>query len=484
MLFLVVFGAIFASRGSKEAVTNSDTQKRVTLVAASDFRNSKDYISATGVIQTKGQADLRSQISAPVKAVYVEIGDKVNEGDVILELENSDIRAQLNQAQALLRSSEGQYRASVIGDDISKDSAIDKIRDSYVKGYDILVSGIDPLLYNYDGSGSRFVNMVIDSRLSSKISSTRLDLDQDIKTWKKVVDSLGDDSDIQEIQNAFVLSQKNLKTIDGLLGDISQALNELSRHASGSFVQFVTNWKNTISQSRTAMSLTITNVIGAESSFRISNNNLDNVSIAQVNASEASVNILEAQLAKTIIVAPVGGRLASLPLSVGELASPGTLIASVVSDKGYEVKGYVSAQDLERIKVGNKVSVNNGMTGQVYSVAPSIGGNKKAEIRISLEQASTTKKFTIGSIVTFKVEVEKESSGEEVSYKLPIQDVKILPGEAFVLSVDENNKIIKNSIILGEVDGDYVQVISGLNDDLKIVTPVYELDEGEEVIVE
>jgi multidrug resistance efflux pump len=483
-LFLVIFLAIFASRSSKEIVTNTDTQKRVTLVQASDFRNIKDYISATGVIQTKGQADLRSQISAPVKAVYAEIGDKINAGDIILELENSDIRAQLNQAQALLRSSEGQYRASAIGNEISKDSAIDKIRDSYVKGYDILVSGIDPLLYNYDGNGSQFANMVIDSKISSSILNTRLDLNEDLKNWKKTVDSLNQDSDSEEVQKAFALTQKNLKTIDRLLGDISQALNDLSRHASGSFSQFVTSWKTIISQSRTAMSATISTAIGAESAYRTANNNLDNVSIAQVNAGEASVNILEAQLAKTIISAPVGGKLASLPLSVGELASPGTLVASVVSDKGYEVKGYVSAQDLERIKVGNKVIINNGMIGQVYNVAPSVGGNKKAEIRISLDQATTTKKITIGSIVTFKVEVQKESSSEEVSYKLPIQDVKIMPGEAFVLSVDDNNKIIKNSVILGEVDGDYVQIISGLNDDMKIVTPVYELDEGEEVIVE
>jgi multidrug efflux pump subunit AcrA (membrane-fusion protein) len=69
-------------------------------------------------------------------------------------------------------------------------------------------------------------------------------------------------------------------------------------------------------------------------------------------------------------------------------------------------------------------------------------------------------------------------------YKLPIQDVKIEPGEAYVLTVDSDNKVTKNPVILGEVDGDFVQVIQGLTSGMSIISPVYELDLGESVITE
>ena len=139
-LVLVVILALSALRkGGSDKIPGAETLKRVNLVSVYDFKNEKDYISTTGIVETKGQADLKSQYSAPVKFVYAEVGDIVNEGDIILELENSDIRAQLAQAEALLASYEGQYRSSAIGDEISKNNAIDKIRDSYIKGYDVLV---------------------------------------------------------------------------------------------------------------------------------------------------------------------------------------------------------------------------------------------------------------------------------------------------------------------------------------------------------
>jgi hypothetical protein len=68
-------------------------------------------------------------------------------------------------------------------------------------------------------------------------------------------------------------------------------------------------------------------------------------------------------------------------------------------------------------------------------------------------------------------------------YKLPIQNVKIVPGDAYVFTV-EDSIIKKNQVTLGEVQGDFIEVVGGLSDDMDIVTPVYELDEGEEVVIE
>jgi hypothetical protein len=38
--------------------------------------------------------------------------------------------------------------------------------------------------------------------------------------------------------------------------------------------------------------------------------------------------------------------------------------------------------------------------------------------------------------------------------------------------------------VLGKVQGDFVEIISGINPDMMIVTPVYEIEEGERVVVQ
>jgi hypothetical protein len=69
-------------------------------------------------------------------------------------------------------------------------------------------------------------------------------------------------------------------------------------------------------------------------------------------------------------------------------------------------------------------------------------------------------------------------------YTLPIQDVKIVPGDAYVFTVDENSKIKSNPVVLGQVKGDFIEVVGGLTDDMNIVSPVYELDPGQKVTAE
>ena len=40
---------------------------------------------------------------------------------------------------------------------------------------------------------------------------------------------------------------------------------------------------------------------------------------------------------------------------------------------------------------------------------------------------------------------------------------------------------VKDPVIIEKVEGDYVEIASGITPDMKIVSPVYELEEGEQV---
>jgi RND family efflux transporter MFP subunit len=205
--------------------------------------------------------------------------------------------------------------------------------------------------------------------------------------------------------------------------------------------------------------------------------------LSGVSAAQAGVSNLEAQLAKTIIRSPISGKIAALPLRAGELASPGTLLATVVGDQTrLQVKASVSGDDLSRLKVGQNVLIEGAVKGTVSNVSPSIDpATKKAEVDIDIAD-SVHSGLVVGENVTALIAAGTTSVSS--SYTLPIQDVKIIPGSAFVYTVDADSKIKSNPVMLGQIRGDFVEVTSGIDDSMNIVAPVYELDPGQKVQVQ
>jgi len=128
---IAIIGGRIATNKPTASVASDVTH--VTLVNAASFRQGVPSVSANGIVQSHSQADLRSQTSAPVSSIDVSIGDSVYPGETILELQNADIQAQLDQAKASLALAQGQYSTGAVSLNSAKQAAIDKVNDAYNK---------------------------------------------------------------------------------------------------------------------------------------------------------------------------------------------------------------------------------------------------------------------------------------------------------------------------------------------------------------
>src|SRR3569833_2213881 len=73
-------------------------------------------VAGAGRVEPESEAiKLGAELSGKLKAVYVEEGDHVREGQLLAELEIADYRAQVASAQAAVRESEAQLRKVVNG---------------------------------------------------------------------------------------------------------------------------------------------------------------------------------------------------------------------------------------------------------------------------------------------------------------------------------------------------------------------------------
>lgn len=475
---VAIIGGRVASR-SNVSDTNLSNIKKVTLVDVENFRNSASKVSADGIVESVSQADLKSQISAPLSVVNVSIGDTVSVGQTIAVLQNADIRAQLDQAKAGLQLAQGQYSSTGTSIESSRKSTLENIRGSYITADEIINVQLNQFLYESNGGNQSLSSYITNRELSQSILDLYLTLKGSFKDWKKNIDSLSVTSDNAAFESVITQSQKNLKNISILLDDLSQGVNEAITNlpASTAFTS-LSNWQSIIASARSSTNSAIKNLTSAESGL--------SGSVAQISSASAIVRNLEAQLAKTVITSPISGKIAALPLRVGELAQPGQLIATVVGGGGLQVKAYASSEDFASIKANAHALIQGTVEGTVLSVAPSVNQvNKKIELKISVNN-SNQNNLVVGQNVSVMIDADKSAVSSQTNnyYVLPIQNVKIVPGDAYVFTVDNSLKIVRNPVILGKVQGDFVEIISGISSNMKIISPVYELQEGETVTVQ
>lgn len=108
ILVVVAAGAFFASRGDDAVAVRTEEVQRRDLVAR---------VSATGHIEPKTSVDISADVSGRIVELTVEEGDDVEEGDLLLVIDDARLRAALQRARASLadaRAREAQARGRAV----------------------------------------------------------------------------------------------------------------------------------------------------------------------------------------------------------------------------------------------------------------------------------------------------------------------------------------------------------------------------------
>lgn len=482
---LAVAGGVIAGRAAtaKPQVAVAPQVRSVTMIDASTFRTGTSTVSADGIVEAHDQADLRAQLGGQIATVNVSIGDYVSAGETLMEFSNADLRAQLQSATANLAIAEGGYTSA-------RQGAIDKVRSAYLAADTAMHGQVDQYILNTVSPTPQLFTFVTDPALGSRIKDERSDLTTRFSAWRTVVDSLSASSSDAYIHAAVVTSEDNLDAISTLLDNISTVLSTAANVAVSTTLPSINAIQTVVSTARGSISAAKSALVASESNlegFQVSGNS---AAQASVSAAEGNVKNLTAQLAKTVITSPISGRISALPLTVGEFASPGALLATVVGTNGLMVRARASANDLARIRPGASVTLDNGAHGTVTNVAPGVSSDtKQGEVDINIISAASSG-LVVGQNVHAHVsavqqgETTSQDGTTHAAYILPIQDVKIVPGAASVFTVDTDSRIVSHPVSVGAIDGNFVEVTSGLTDDMRIATPVYELEDGQTVVTQ
>lgn len=516
IVFLAVFISIVAIRtlGQNPAISDFQKQNGVRLMPAGDLQKATVGVAAVGEVKALEQVELKSQIPERVNRIYVQIGDAVRKGQLLVSLKSAEPAAFLTQTEAnhdaeearLSELERGTRTEEIAITETKIASASTSLADARIGLKNAIQNAFttaDDTIRNttdefYSNPTSPFpqLKFSFDPAIDNDITFERLKIENTLTSWQESLDSISDKNDLTSVLNA---SRTSLDHVKLFLDKLGSAFNN-SSVPNGISVSAFDTWQADVSLARKNINTSISAISLADEKYRLAKSNLElterelalktsgateeqlAIQAARVKSAQASVQSALAQLSKTKIRAPFSGIISSVPVESGELLSPGTAIVSIVNASSLEIKTFVTSEEIKLIEKGARVLIENTQTGTVSRIAPSINPNtKKVEVIITVENPKESG-LIAGQFANVKIFIREELVNENL-FVLPLTAVKVTSQGAFVMTVS-NGIIVELPVELGSVIGENVEIINGLKKNTQIIESVRGHEAGEQIETE
>lgn len=410
----VAVGTLVVLRATlKKPVSTATNEKRPVITVAvmpAAYRAVDRTLAVTGTVSAWDELSVGSEANGlRIEAVHVEEGDEVTRGQVLAELNSSILRAQLQALQA---------RYSQAGAAIEK--AVQPNRPQDLLALESALRGAEASV----------------DQEQANLVQTRANLENARTNATRYAASLSE---------GFVTAQEAENRQTEL--ERQRALVQAAEHR-------VEAARFAAEQAR--QRLDVARIGGRR----------EDVEIAQATRAEIAAQIqqVQAQIAQTTILAPDDGLIVKRQAHLGDIASAGKTLFTMVRRNRLELKAQMPEVDLDEIRVGQGVSLEyDGRTvvGKVFQVSPTVDPSTRlGVVRVSVPDRSGLRPgmFVRGTIALGSRNV------------LSVPSVAVLgeAGKYFVFTL-EGDVVHRTSVETGARAADRVEIMTGLKPGEKVV---------------
>lgn len=486
---------------------NSRKQSPVDFVAVTRGEV-KSEVSVTGKVKPAQSLDLAFENSGRIAKIYVKVGNRVGEGQILANLANSELYAQLSQAEASIKAEEAklaELKSGTRQEDIRvKQSELDKanqdlanywsgipdvLNDAYAKADDaarIKTSGI----FSGPKAGYQLTFASCDVTVASGASALKAASESELDNWKQEIESLSPASKEETLSQALQNAELHLNVVLNLLDKTKEVLVAVCGIAVPNGDTYLSN----VNTARTNVVTAITNVnnrkqsiasqkltvqkVGDELNLKLAGTVPEQIAAqeAKVLQSQANADYYRAQIAKTILGAPFSGTVTRVVFALGDIISANTPFISLIGRGAYQIEANIAESEIAKIKIGNPARVTLDAYGpDLIFDAKVVGTDLSATIIEGVPTYKTTLAFLnedsrILSGLTANVDILSDKK-ENVLY-VPTRNVTNREGKKFVKLVkDENKKTFEEVEVKTGLRGSdgRTELTSGLKEGDKLV---------------
>lgn len=465
----------------------------------------QETVLARGKVVPQKDIDLAFSISGVLQDVLVKEGQQVEAGETLAKLDYTQFEIEKDQAIALLDQYKAELDKLKAGADIEdikiyetkvenakvivaekKKAVRDTILDAYTKSDDAVRNKVDPLFSGPEGVDPKLVLGIDYQKLNNlgvtveEIEKERFEVGGILNLWRMSIQDLNENSDLA---NYIAQAKDNLDKIRDFLDDVGAAINSAVPIPTISQTQIDT-WKVDVSAARANINSAITSLTLAESDLTAANaeltlakRNLEAIKAparpedilvleAKIKQAENKIRLIEDKISKSILSAPVAGRIAKIAVDPGEAVQPGQVVISFYAGS-WKLQADVSELDIGKIKEGIKVKISldafpdKTIIGYVSSVDPKeilLDGDVYYRVNVL---ANNTDSLQLRSGMT--ADLTFLLSEKDNILKIPELAVFEKDDQSMVNLLD-NGQIKEVKVETGISDGEFIEIVSGLKE--------------------
>lgn len=512
---IFVLSLVFCLTGcnSTENTEEATEDKRITVKVdtpkISSIENSGDFI---GTVQSEEQVYVMSKLSGDVTETFFEVGDYVNEGDLLFTVDDTSAQIQLKQANASLSSANASLNTAKAGVNTAN-ANINYQTASVTESFAKSDTTEKQLQLSIDQAEVNFRNNEINI---GTLDNTLTNLKDKLNDVNDGIDALKPQLEGAKAEYAAALAnaqanpnnttfQEVANAKKSILNTYSSNLSELEA-SKQSIENSIKQTEASISTAKNSNCLIVEQADIArdqKSDYQnytratIGNGGLASLAQAQagvvqaeagvvqskagITQAQAAVDAAKLQLDYANVTAPVSGIITSKGVTKNNMTSTGSVAYTIMSDGSKFVVFYVSEDIMRELQVGQSITVekNNEELEAVITENPQV-----ADANTGLFMVKARVNGNEDLVSGIKVKLNMTTKHADNVMTLPIDAVYHESEKSFVYTY-VNGKANKVYVETGLYDDEKIEIISGITtDDQVITTWSSQLRNGSEVKVE
>jgi multidrug efflux pump subunit AcrA (membrane-fusion protein) len=308
-------------------------------------------VSVTGNVQPADSVDLAFETTGKVVRVYVNVGDAVSTGQILAQLDTSELTANLAKAQADLATQKSDLDKARIVLANYYGNIGDTLNDAYTKSNDAVRTQTD-LMFTDDDTNPKLTFSALNSQTQINLESQRLQLNKTLNDLLAEISQMNQSSTNDALENTLHDAKSKLMAVRNFLDLLSDAVsNAISLSAST-----ITTYKTNLTAARTGVNTALTNITDLEQNISVQKATITSDE-AGITSYEATAENIQAQINKALLYAPLDGVVTQMDAKVGEIAAANTTIVSIITASKLEVEANIPEADIAKVKIGDSAAV-------------------------------------------------------------------------------------------------------------------------------
>lgn len=436
-------------------------------------------VSVTGRVEAAQALELALQSGGKVTTVRGAIGDRVQAGQLLLQVNTSDLSVRLARAQAALERARLEQRKdepkTTAEDTFTqlKEDAFTATADAFLD-LPSVITGIDTI-FSSDYIHINTVTSKYGTTARTLLDAARDDFKRAEAAHKRVsvqYRSISRGDSLEKITPVMDETIEVLKQVSDTLKRVKSTIDYIeSREGKRSQIDID---KAAVDQMTGKINAHLSELIRARNNtknaqFGIDDAQYDRTSLGlSVRQAELDVQDIRVQISERTIYAPISGVITDVQAKVGETVSAGMPLVSLISDTAYQVTANIPESDMAKLEAGADAAITlDAYSDDVLFPAKVVTVSPAGRLVDGVATYKTTFQF-VGSDDRIKAGMTADIvvSGEkrEGVFAVPQRSVITKDGVRYVQLL-VNGEVVEKEVTLGlRGTNGLVEVVEGISE--------------------